>query len=66
MTDAELLAEIRRQAHGCKHADSACGLIYFINNHDGAGHWRSWRCEKHNYSGSGAKFECPKCLEAKL
>lgn len=64
MTDAEFLAEIKKRAVECTHADSACDLVYFINNACNAdAPWRNWHCEKHNYSGSGAIPQCIKCKE---
>lgn len=63
MTDAELLATIKEMARQCSHADQACQLVFFINNTVDAKHayWRSWRCETHNYGGSGAISVCPMC-----
>jgi hypothetical protein len=62
MTDVELLAEIKRKAKDCIHADQACSLIYFINNFTNAdAPWRSWKCEQHHYTGHGAIPNCPKC-----
>lgn len=62
MTEKEFLEEIKKQAKECLHTDSACGLVYFINNTcDADAQWRDWHCEKHNYGGSGAIPNCPKC-----
>ena len=64
MTDAELLEEIKKRARECLHADSACGLVYFINNTVGAdAEWRDWTCEEHHYTGSGPVNLCPECKE---
>lgn len=61
-----LLDEIIRRAAAVLHSDGAADLVYFINNTVGAKKpaWRSWRCDKHNYAGSGATPECPICKRA--
>jgi hypothetical protein len=64
MNDRELLAEIKKRAKECNHADDACDLVYFINNTVGANApWRSWSCEKHHYGGHGPENQCPRCAE---
>ncbi len=61
-TDAKFLAEIKKRAAACMHADQACDLVYFINNTVNAkACWRSWSCVEHGWGGHGAVPNCPVC-----
>lgn len=59
------LQDIIKKAAEVRHADQACNLVYFINNYVNALEpaWRDWRCEIHNWTGSGAIKKCPECAK---